>query len=97
MNPKPFASLNHLTVPLLIFTSSFRLPGANPDPGDGSRRSRKGIDCHCDAPHGARRGSAETSLLDDPARALYRVSASISHSICHRYILGRMSCPERGD
>src|SRR5438045_6958234 len=55
MNPKPFASLNHFTVPLLMFTSSFRLSRANPDPGSGSRRSRKGIDCHCEAPHGARR------------------------------------------
>src|SRR5436189_4862897 len=61
MNPKPFASLNHFTVPLLIFTSSIVSNRGEPDPGNGSPESRKGIDCHCDALDQREVGSTETS------------------------------------
>src|SRR4051812_2194131 len=50
MNPKPFASLNHFTLPLLISLPLFRMDRSEPDSGNGSQDQGKGIDCHCEAP-----------------------------------------------
>src|SRR4051794_3287892 len=50
MNPKPFASLNHLTVPLLIFTSSISNQPELTRLRKRVTKIKEGIDCHCEAP-----------------------------------------------